>query len=214
MSQQPKTETDRLANVIQVLQLGQKTGRLVVERNEGPLFEQGIITFLNGQVIQASVNQQQGPDVLAWLKSWGACRFTFTPEQRSGTTGRMPVTQPPTPTRGGSGYYRATNGHSQATPSTGPMHPPQDAYTRTTGHLGSAGQRVPTAWLATPYRTRHIEDGMHLIEHMGLSRTHRRLFLLIDGGRTVKELIRLMAHDPQDVLRLLQDLERAGVIQL
>lgn len=54
---------------------------------------------------------------------------------------------------------------------------------------------------------------MRLIEHMGLSRIHRRLFLLIDGGRTVKELIRLMAHEPEDVQRLLQDLERAGVIQ-
>jgi hypothetical protein len=215
MSQQPKTETDRLANVIQVLQLGQKTGRLVVERNEGPLFEQGIITFVNGQVVQASVNQQEGPDVLAWLKSWGACRFTFTPEQRSGTTAHMPVIQPQTSIRGGSGYYRAVNnGHHQTTPSTGPMYPQQDIYTRTTGNLGSAGQRVPTAWLATPYRTRHIDEGMHLIEQMGLSRTHRRLFLLIDGGRTVKELIRLMAHDPQDVLRLLQDLEHAGVIQV
>jgi DNA-binding MarR family transcriptional regulator len=54
---------------------------------------------------------------------------------------------------------------------------------------------------------------MHLIEQMGLSRTHRRLFLLIDGGRTVKELIRLMSHDPEDVQKLLQDLERAGAIQ-
>lgn len=55
---------------------------------------------------------------------------------------------------------------------------------------------------------------MHLIEQMGLSRTHRRLFLLIDGGRTVKELIRLMSQNPEDVQRLLYDLERAGVIQL
>ena len=55
---------------------------------------------------------------------------------------------------------------------------------------------------------------MRLIEQMGLSRTHRRLFLLIDGGRTVKELIRLMAHEPEAVQRLLQDLERAGVIQI
>ena len=55
---------------------------------------------------------------------------------------------------------------------------------------------------------------MHLIEQMGLSRTHRRLFLLIDGGRTVKDLARLMAYEPEAVLRLLQDLERAGVIQM
>ena len=214
MSQQPKTETDRLANVIQVLQLGQKTGRLVVERNEGPQFEQGIITFVNGQVVQASTNQQQGPNVLDWLKGWGACRFTFTSEQRPGTTGRMPALPSQTPTWGGSGYRTPSATSSLPTTSPGPLYPQQNMYPQTTGNLGGARQRIPTAWLATPYRTRHMEEGMHLIEQMGLSRTHRRLFLLIDGGRTVKELIRLMAHEPEAVQRLLQDLERAGVIQM
>jgi hypothetical protein len=217
MSQQPKTETDRLANVIQVLQLGQKTGRLVVERNDGPQCEQGIITFVNGQVVQASVNQQQGPDALNWLRSWGACRFTFTPEQRPGATGRMSTLPPQSQTPaawGGTGYGRPTTSPLPTTP-PGFAYPQQDMYTRTTGNLGGiARQRTPTAWLATPYRTRHIEDGMRLIEQMGLSRTHRRLFLLIDGARTVKELIRLMAHEPEYVQKLLQDLERAGVIQL
>lgn len=214
MSQQPKTETDRLANVIQVLQLGQKTGRLIVERNEGPLFEQGIITFVHGQVVQASVNQQQGPDALNWLRSWGACRFTFTPEQRPTTAERIAAPTPAPSARRTTGY-RSTPGTSPLpSPSTGPVHPQQDVYPRITGNLREPRQPTPTAWLATPYRTRHIEEGMHLIEHMGLSRTHRRLFLLIDGGRTVKELIRLMAHDPEDVQRLLRDLERAGVIQV
>ena len=79
---------------------------------------------------------------------------------------------------------------------------------------GGAWQQTPTAWLATPYRTRPIEEGMRLIEHMSLSRTHRHLFLLIDGSRTVKELIRLMSHNPDDVQKLLRDLEHAGVIQV
>ncbi len=213
MSQQPKTETDRLANVIQVLQLGQKTGRLIVERNEGPLFEQGIITFVHGQVVQASVNQQQGPDALNWLRSWGACRFTFTPERRP-PAGHMPTLAPPASVRRSTTGYRVPGTSPLPVPSTGPVYPQQNMYTRITGNLRGPRQPTPTAWLATPYRTRQIEEGMHLIEQMGLSRTHRRLFLLIDGGRTVKELIRLMAHDPQDVQRLLQDLERAGVIQV
>jgi hypothetical protein len=219
MSQQPKTETDRLANVIQVLQLGQKTGRLIVERNEGLHFEQGIITFVNGQVVQASVNQQQGPDALNWLRSWGACRFAFTPEPRTGATGRMSSLAPQA-----SAWERTAPRASGTSPlpSPGPApaarpgYPSQSSYNlqgKTTRELGGSGSLVPTAWLATPYRTRHIEEGMRLIEHMGLSRIHRRLFLLIDGGRTVKELIRLMAHEPEDVQRLLQDLERAGVIQ-
>jgi hypothetical protein len=212
MPQQPKTETDRLLNVIQVLQLGQKTGRLTVERNEGPLCEQGIITFVQGQVVQASVNQHQGPDALNWLKSWGGCRFAFTPEPRPTTTGHMPTLVSPLPGPRTTGY-RTPGTSPLPTPPPEPTSPrPMD--TRITGNLRGPGQPTPTAWLATPYRTRHIEEGMYLIEHMGLSRTHRRLFLLIDGGRTVKELIRLMAHNPEDVQRLLQDLVRAGVIQV
>jgi hypothetical protein len=214
MSQQPKTETDRLANVIQVLQMGQKTGRLVVERSEGQQFEQGIITFVNGQVVQASINQQQGPEIFNWLKGWGSCRFTFTTEQRSNTTGPMPTLshQPQTSTWGG---HTPTNIPSLPATSPGPFYPQQNGYSQTTGNITGARPRTPTAWqVATPYRTRPIEEGMHLIEQMGLSRTHRRLFLLIDGGRTAKDLVRLMAYEPEVVLRLLQDLERAGVIQM
>lgn len=207
MPQQPKTETDRLVNVIQVLQLGQKTGRLLVERNTGSLFEQGIITFVQGQVVQASVNQQQGPDALNWLKSWGACRFAFTAEQRPPTTAQMPTITSPLP------GYRAPETTPLPPAAPGPI-PPRQMFTTITGNLRATDQITPTAWLATPYRTRQIEEGMQLIERMGLSRTHRRLFLLIDGGRTVKELIRLMAHDPENVHRLLQDLQRAGVIQV
>lgn len=210
MSQQPKTETDRLANVIQVLQLGQKTGRLVVERNEGSTLEQGIITFVNGQIIQASVNQQQGPDALNWLRSWGHCRFTFLLEQQKGMTGPMQTISPQTLAQR-NGFHQRNGSPLRPSSPTNPLYS-QQLTNRTTGKLGE--QRTPTAWLTTPYRTRHIEEGMRLIEHMGLSRIHRRLFLLIDGRRTVKELIRLMTHEPTEVLRLLQDLERAGVIQV
>jgi hypothetical protein len=171
MFQLPKTETDRLANVIHVLQLGQKTGKLIVERNDTAKFEQGLITFVNGQITQVSVNQQQGPDALNWLKSWGPCRFTFLTEQKTGPSGVLP---------------------QQAS---------------TTG-------AIPTAWLIAPYPTRHIDDGIRLIEQMDLSRTHRHLFLLIDGKRTIRDLMRLMQHKPEDILKLLRDLERAGVIQL
>jgi hypothetical protein len=94
---------------------------------------------------------------------------------------------------------------------TGPLYAP-DNPGATTRYLGDPG--IPKAWLATPYRTRQIEGGMRLIEQMGLSRAHRRLFLLIDGRRTVKDLVRLLTHEPGEVLRLLQDLERAGVIQI
>lgn len=213
MSQQPKTETDRLANVIQVLQLGQKTGRLVVERNNGQFFEHGIVTFISGQIVQASTGQRQGQDALAWLGSWGPCRFSFSIEQRSGYTGQITAFPLQRHSQGETTY--STSHHTSPLTNTSPVSTSgQHAiFSRTTGKLGGSGSFLLTQWMSIPFRTRYMEEGMHLIEQMGLSRAHRRLFLLIDGRRTPQELVRLMAHDPAEVYRLLKDLERAGVVQ-
>lgn len=213
MSQQPKTETDRLTNVIQVLQLGQKTGRLVVERDEGQTFEQGLVTFVSGQIVQASVGQRQGQDALAWLGSWGHCRFSFSIEHRAGNTGRIPTLLPQTSTDREIANRATYNTSALPNTSPGPAYPQQNSFARTTGKLGGSGPLIPTMWMTTPFRTRHMEEGIHLIEQLGLSRTHRRLFLLIDGRRTLQELVRLMAHEPAEVYRFLKDLERAGVVQ-
>ncbi|HEY7413890.1 MAG TPA: DUF4388 domain-containing protein [Ktedonobacteraceae bacterium] len=159
-----------MANVIQVLQLGQKTGKLIAERNVNSTFEHGLITFVQGQITQASANRQHGSDALKWLQSWEHCRFTFVTEQKSG---RPEV--------------------SQQAPTT---------------------VTIPTTGYFVPRPTRSPADGILLIERLGLSRTHRHVFLLIDGRRSIKELTRLIRHESRDVLKLLRDLERAGVIQI
>jgi len=199
MVQQTRTETDRLADVIQVLQLGQKTGQLIVERSDNFIFEQGLITFVSGRITQVSVNQLRGADALNWLRSWRHCHFTFLVEQKPGPLGTL-LQSPPL------GY-----------PAPGQVMtplPPTSSSALLDLQQAPSTEATLAAWSVAPYPVRHIEEGIRLIEHMGLSRTHRHLFLLIDGKRTVKELIRLMAYIPGDVLKLLMDLKRAGVIQL
>lgn len=199
MAQQIKTETDRLADVIQVLQLGQKTGQLIVERSDNSIFEQGLITFVNGQITQVRVNQLRGADALNWLRSWRHCHFTFLVEQKPGPPGTLLQTPP-------LGYLAP----DQIMVPLLPTSSSASLYLQQT----PSTEATPTAWFVAPYPVRHVEKGIRLIERLGLSRTHRHLFLLIDGKRTVKELIRLMAYTPGDVLKLLLDLKRAGVIQL
>lgn len=75
------------------------------------------------------------------------------------------------------------------------------------------GPLLSLGMAATPYQTRSMAEAIHLIDALRLSRTHRRLYLLIDGRRTVMDLVRLMSHEPDEVKKLLQDLEHAGVIQ-
>lgn len=208
MSQQPKTETDRLANVIQVLQLGQQTGMLIVERHNGSHVEQGIITIANGYIMHASVGQRQGQDALAWLGSWGHCYFSFSTEQKRGRVGNPGHTP-----RGGEQSRRESFSSPLLIAAPGQASSQANTLTRTTGNLGDSGPLMPTAWTITPSRICRIEEGMHVIERMGLSRTHRRLFLLIDGRRTLQDLVRLLPHEPGEIHRLLKELARAGVVQ-
>lgn len=221
MSEQPKTATDRLANVIQVIQLGKKTGKLIVERDNGPIFEQGMITFVKGQVTQASTGQRQGPDALNWLSTWGPCRFTFLPAAGSpGITAPLPAVSANGSTRSMSpnGAFDTNPGLRAQPQSPLPIRsapPPGQQRVRSgpAEHGFDKQLHTSSAWITTPYRTRQLEEGLRLIERIGLSRAHRRLFLLVDGQRSGVELARLMAHEPEEVYKLLRDLQNAGVIQ-
>jgi hypothetical protein len=76
MSQPRETTTNNLADVIQVIQIGHRTGTLTVERGENSTFEEGMIVFVNGQIIDAKCGQQNGPVALGWLTTWTTCRFS------------------------------------------------------------------------------------------------------------------------------------------
>ncbi len=135
------TSTNRLADVIQVVQLTHKTGLLTIERGEiDNTLEEGEITFVNGQITDAHSGEHSGIAAVNWLRTWGACRFTFLPL-------------------------------------TSDVPPPLS------------------------------------FEFMGLTRSHRRIFLLIDGQRTVTELIHLMGGRADEVYAWLAELEEAGLIQ-
>jgi DNA-binding IclR family transcriptional regulator len=67
--------------------------------------------------------------------------------------------------------------------------------------------------MGIPHRLQEGPAALQHIEQMKLSRTHRRLFLLIDGKRPAPDLAHLMGKAPEEVYRLLYDLERAGLIK-
>jgi Domain of unknown function (DUF4388) len=208
MPYQRETATDRLSNVIQVIQLGRKSGLLTVERGTGSTFEEGTITFVNGEATDAQVGKYTAKEAFYWLNSWGPSRFAFIPAapaerpstarsaitgKLSDTTARLPAQMPVRRGQLQPTKYRSEGG----------------AVSRLREHSPAR----PEIW-AVPYRTRQVEEALHLIDQMGLSRVHWRLFLLIDGYRSTQELVRLLGREQGEVQRLLNDLEQAGVIQL
>lgn len=183
---QPATSTDRLANVIQVIQLGRKTGTLTVEREGSNGLEQGIVFFVNGQVARARAQHLEGTAAFQWLNTWSACRFTFAPSISPATTVKLPAVPPDFLPD----YER--NGTSASAP-------------------GSNKWVRPEARI--PFQYRPLEEALRAIEQAHLSRAHRRLYLLIDGHRSPPELARLMGRGQQEIDALLRDLERTGVIK-
>ena len=182
---QPATSTDRLANVIQVIQLGRKTGTLTVEREGSNGLEQGIVFFVNGQVARARAQHLEGTAAFQWLNTWSACRFSFVLSTSPATTVKLPAVPPDAlPDHERNGTIASAHGNNQ--------------WVRPEARI--------------PFQHRPLEEALRAIEQAHLSRAHRRLYLLIDGHRSPVELARLMGRNQHETDTLLYDLERAGVI--
>ncbi|MBO0778382.1 MAG: DUF4388 domain-containing protein [Ktedonobacteraceae bacterium] len=185
------TLTDQLLSVIEVIQLGKKSGLLTIERGERGTIEQGELTFVHGQIIQARCGPYSGQQALNWLRSWNICRFLFVPteiERTARSTGKLPS----------NGSQSASVNSTTQEQGTFSGFPPP-------GMISSTG--------SVPRRICPDHEALRLLDHHGLSRLHRRLFLLIDGHRTSAEIIRLMGRRPEEVYHLLRDLERIHIIQ-
>ncbi len=143
------TATDNLLNIIQVIQLGRKTGSLVVERGGGAEREEGELVFVSGQIIEAHCGNVAGQQALAWLETWRVCRFLF----------------------------------------------------------------IPSPFSARPLRIQHNDTGIQILTRKKFSRLHLHLFLLVDGQRDIVELARLVGKTPEEVQKLLIDLETIGIIR-
>jgi hypothetical protein len=179
------SSTDNLADVIQVLQLVRKTGLLQVQRcTVGNSVEQGTITLYDGQVVDATVNQLRGQDAFKKLMTWTVCYFVLE-------------AAPPTTTF------------------SDPLQPVAGVPVRvTTTEEQKYSKELSATYSVVPRRLLQINGALPDFNRLGLSRAHRQLFLLIDGKRSVYELIGLIRRHPQEVLGILSDLESTDLINL
>lgn len=188
MTERRGTATNLLSTVIDALQLGKKTGVLTVERGAGKTFEEGTMVFLNGQIINAHLGPYQGKEATARLFTWQACRFLFTSTEAEATSPQAESPLPPAgvPEAGSTAY---------------PLSPDEQM------------DRLHSHPFHTTDTLESLETTLLRLNRQGFTRTHRRLFLLIDGNRSIAELADLLRRTPQEVLFLLSDLEQAGFIQ-
>jgi len=210
MQPQRETLTDSLADIIQILHIGFRSGRLTVERGEDQRLEEGYLIFVNGRVVDARVGQYTNWSAFNYLKTWGSCRFSFDSDAPTSLTSAPSSSLP-----------MNTNGHSNGnvsgrTNASGPINGyalresmaitppglPANPYNNQSGPLS----RIPTRLQSGELALLHPDS-------TGIQRTHRRLLLLVNGQRNRDELARLMSRNPDEVQVLLDDLEQAGFIR-
>ncbi len=199
MQPQRQTVTDRLADIIHIVHIGGKSGTLMIERGEGTTTEEGYITFIEGRVIEAKAGPQSGLAAFKCLNTWQSCRFSLVSHNANEVSLTYPARLPPA-------MYRSKTPDSApivSNPVT-PTSKNNDLYQ----YHDRAGAR-PTV----PFRLKLGEEMLQHPEKMQLSRTHRRLLLLIDGHRGIDDLVRLMMRSFDEVQELLNDLARAGFIR-
>lgn len=204
MAQQRETTTNNLSDIIELIKMGHRSGVLSVERGEGRAFEEGLIVFVNGQVTEAQASAQTGSNALRWLSSWTTCRFSFIVgdhPQTQGTGPQLPVSRNNRPSSPSYPTY----------PDTGKF-PPLGGYTPIPGTNMLSPNAKSASVLQVPYRTQTNGNVLAYMEQVGLTREHRRLYMLIDGQRSAHELISLMGKGPDKILELLANLERTGLI--
>jgi hypothetical protein len=209
MSEWHGTTTNTLANIIQVIQLERKTGILRVEHGAGARYEEGYILFVQGQVMQAQVGQFTCQAALTWLSTWHACRFTFLPaqaEEVERVTDPL-ATLPRIPDIPKSAHSTLNTRDTSPTSSIAPTVPPtaQDKHVPDPPADYSYATRIP-------YRTCCIDEALRRLNGSALSRTHRHLLLLVDGRRTIAELVRITGRKPEEVQQLLLELEIIDVL--
>jgi len=300
------TTADRLSNIIEVVELGRRSGLLTVERGSQHALEQGEVYFLQGRAIYALVEGLRGREALSVLAGWGQCRFAFetnvpapapniaapqpippahrgssAPSQQNGAYAPPPQRAQPTPPRSAPAGYNwdipasrplpepqtpashtsAPNG-PQSAPHTGalsgalpfgaPPSPPIGAPPSIPSAPSSAGASRPSSWPGAaggqntsgqlswstpgatppastgpfsgsgpfdaqmlqrcPRRAPDVRDLIAVVNSYNLSRNHRTILLLADGEHTVLDLARLSSKHVEEVVSLLADLERRGLV--
>ncbi len=203
---QQEMKTDQLVTVIQTIQRARRSGLLEIRRNMHTSFiEEGTILFVNGKVQEAYTAGYQGPDAYRFLCQWQACSFTFTPSNPKDGSLAFPAS------------------HEYTSPFTEKVVPPRVPFIAVPPMRRPTPQERQDVPLAVPLRPliapSAVPVPMHertialqWIERNKLPRSRRQLLLLIDGQRSVGELLRLSGRSQEEMEQMLYEMEQGSII--
>ena len=209
MSQARESLTGQLIDVIQMIQLSRGTCQLKVKRGKGPTAEEAYIVFVNGQLVEAKHGHQTGVEAFNRISVWGECLVTFV--SSNGANVASPVIS-----------LQHDNHHEQTTGSSAPPFQAISPLRKRSGSLAGVERNTQERGSsmaslspsAVPVPTKPLNISLQMIERRGLSRAHRQLFLLVDGQRSCAELARLTVRKPEEIEKMIRDLEHIEIIRV
>jgi hypothetical protein len=214
VSQDLTNLTGQLIDVIQMIQLSRGTCQLKVKRGKGATEEEAYLAFVNGQLIEARVGQQTGVEAFNRVSVWRECLVAFISSNQANVASPVislqdndrkrderPVKSPDTPI---------------------PQFLPISPLRRRSGSLeegktniqGRGSSMTSFSSLAVPVVMKPINISLRIIEQKGFSRVHRQLLLLVDGKRTCADLVRLTMRKPEEIEKVMRDLEQDNIIRV
>jgi len=235
--------TSRLGNVIQLITLGNGTGILKVMRGQGSTREQGEIHFANGTPTFAMLGQLVGQAALTMLQNWSESSYLFLegmlPQREQSAHEGVPIgrqSEPAPPAQGGFGprliprspqppedpLLSAPSGTAPLSISaSGPT--PRPSGNGLTGNLAHSGAgALQSGPMPMPPMRHELFQGhvvprrtasLNRLDTLSLDRRERMVLLLIDGQRSVDDLIRLTRRSKQEVQMFLSHLFSLRLIE-
>lgn len=140
------TTADRLSNIIEVVELGRRSGLLTVERGVPPSLEQGELYFAQGRAIYAMVEGLAGREALSVLAGWGQCKFAFEPNAPA----PVPNVTLPHPAQPATFARPAANGAPQRAQPTPPRSAPASFNWNALSNRPLADPMTPPSGLGMP----------------------------------------------------------------
>lgn len=204
--------TESPVRYIQAIQRGRRTGLLIVKRGSGNTQEEGRVRFKQGHVSETALGARTGTQAFNELCTWSSCLISFISTDGQEVKASLPSTSsPPLPPPGQMSPYPPGSSPLRRRSDTPSGFSHNEKGNRSQQELVSSRS---ISLQAMPSQTRQFSASLQIIENMQLSRAHRQLFLLINGRRSIEELISLSTRSQEEVLQLLRDLERAAVIRI
>jgi hypothetical protein len=197
VSQSPEMEAEALVAIITRIQRARKTGLLVVKRVNKGILEEGAITFVKGQVTGSETGRRRGQDAFNIMSQWKGCRFSFVSPRLQDDLSLFSSPSPSSPPIIQTSPLRK----SSSLPELGEFSPAKQENLQ------------PISAAAIPTQNMLFESALPTLDRLG-SRLYRQIFLLLDGHRSVAELIRLTGRSPAEVDKILRKLEHTGAIRI